>query len=377
MNKVVNLRFLLPYLLLQLIAIVAYSQPADFSVSLATVDAGLLNKKNLFDFQVTSGLNTPKNVLLKGTVKYRSQPYRIYYSLKFLAQPGVNNIAEHAHRAVFEYSSTSVKELLELFDRLPEGTLQYCVTLHSADGESTFAGVEDCTFGKNEDLFLINLIDPENKAELYELNPMLSWVANYPFASSLAYKIKVVEMKKDQNAINAVKRNNPVYEEKGLMQMSINYPIYAKPLQVGNTYAWTVDAYYKDLLLGGAEPWQFTIVEDSILKSVSLNPAYIDLEKESGIYQLYAPGIIKIKYVLKDLKSDSLNVTLFDRNKKAVPLPKELKQLNAIVGDNRFELDLKEHLSLSHMKDYVLHLVSATGKTYQVPFKYVNPDLIK
>ena len=377
MNKVVNLRFLLPYLLLQLIAIVAYSQPADFSVSLATVDAGLLNKKNLFDFQVTSGLNTPKNVLLKGTVKYRNQPYKISYTLKFLAQPGVNNIAEHAHRAVFEYSSTSVKELFELFDRMPEGTLQYCVTLNSADGESTFAGAEDCTFGKNEDLFLINLVDPENKAELYELNPMLSWVANYPFASSLAYKIKVVEMKKDQNAINAVKRNNPVYEEKGLMQMSVNYPIYAKPLQVGSTYAWTVDAYYKDLLLGGAEPWQFTIVEDSILKSVSLNPAYIDLEKESGIYQLYAPGIIKIKYVLKDLKSDSLNVTLFDRNKKAVPLPKELKQLNAIVGDNRFELELKEHLSLSHMKDYVLHLVSATGKTYQVPFKYVNPDLIK
>lgn len=377
MNKVLNLRFLLSFILMQLFSVAVYSQAADFSVSLATVDAGMLNKKNLFDYQVTSSSNTPKNVLLKGTVKYRNQPYKVSYSLKFQAQPGVNNIAEHGHRAVFEYSSTSVKELFELFDRLPEGTLQYCVTLNSADGESTIAGVEDCTFGKNEDLFLINLVDPENKAELYELNPMLSWVANYPFASSLAYKIKVVEMKKDQNAINAIKRNNPVYEEKGLMQMSVNYPIYAKPLQVGSTYAWTVDAYYKDILLGGAEPWQFTIVEDSILKSISLNPAYIDLEKESGVYKLYAPGIIKIKYELKDLKSDLLQVELLDKNKKAVTLPKELKQLNAIVGDNRYELNLKEYLSLSHMKDYVLSIVSSTGSVYKIPFKYVNPDLIK
>lgn len=377
MNKVCNLRFLFSFILLQLFTVAGYSQPADFSVSLATVDAGMLNKKSLFDFQVTSTSATVKNVMLKGTVKYRNQPYKVAYTLKFLAQPGVNNIAEHAHRAVFEYSSSSVKELFELFDRLPEGTLQYCVTLSSADGESTFGGVEDCTFGKHEDLFLINLIDPENKAELYELNPMLSWVANYPFASSLAYKIKVVAMKQDQNAINAIKRNNPVYEEKGLMQLSINYPIYAKPLQVGSTYAWTVDAYYKDLLLGGAEPWQFTIIEDSILKSISLNPAYIDLEKESGIYKLYAPGIIKIKYVLKDLKSEALQVELLDRNKKAVTLPKELKQLNAVIGDNRFELDLKEHLSLHHMKDYVLKISDSMGKVYKIPFKYVNPDLVK
>lgn len=377
MNKALTLRFLLSLILLQVLSIAGYSQSAEFSISLATVDAGNLNKRNMFDFQVTSTATTVKNVLLKGTVKYRNQPYKLSYSLRFPVQPGVNNMSDHAQRAIFEYSSTSVKELFELLDRLPEGMLQYCVTLGSVDGETTIAGVEDCTFGKNEDLFLINLIDPENKAELYELNPMLSWVANYPFASSLSYKIKVVEMKKDQNVVNAIKRNNAVYEEKGLMQMSINYPIYAKPLQVGSTYAWTVDAYYKDLLLGGAEPWQFTIVEDSILKSISLDPAYIDLDKESGIYKLYAPGVIKIKYVLKDIKSDALQLELLDKNKKAIALPKALSQLHAVVGDNRYELNFKEHIFLSHMKDYMLKITNSKGKQYLVPFKYVNPDLIK
>lgn len=377
MNKVLTLRFLLSIILLQLVSVAVYSQPADFSISLATVDAGMLNKKSLFDYQVTSASNTPKNVLLKGTVKYRNQPYKVSYSLKFLAQPGVNNIAEHAHRAVFEYSSTSVKELFELFGRLPEGTLQYCVTLNSADGESTIAGVEDCTFGKQEELFLINLVDPENKAELYELNPMLSWVANYPFASSLEYKIKVVEMKKDQNTINAIKRNNPVYEEKGLMQMSVNYPIYARPLQVGSTYAWTVDAYYKDLLLGGAEPWQFTIIEDSILTGVPKDPPYIDITKESGAINLYAPGLIKLKYVLKDINTDVLTLQLLDKDNKEMTLPKSIIKQSAVYGENRYILDLKEEIKLKHLGTYTLVITNSIGAQYRLVFKYANPDLIK
>ncbi|RYD98697.1 MAG: hypothetical protein EOP54_06780 [Sphingobacteriales bacterium] len=372
MNKVYTLRFLFHFILLQLFTVAGYSQPANFSVSLATVDAGMLNKKSLFDFQVTSTSATVKNVMLKGTVKYRNQPYKVAYTLKFLAQPGVNNIAEYAHRAVFEYSSSSVKELFELFDRLPEGTLQYCVTLGSVDGESTFAGVEDCTFGKHEDLFLINLIDPENKAELYELNPMLSWVANYPFASSLAYKIKVVEMKQDQNVINAIKRNNPVYEEKGLMQLSINYPIYAKPLQVGSTYAWTVDAYYKDLLLGGAEPWQFTIIEDSILAINPQDISFYEFEKHQAETQIYAVDSLKLKYESFH-EQDTIQIEYLSAEGKSLlkmPYP-------CMPGTNMMALDLRASDKFKHAKVYRAIIRLANGKTFTVPFKFIKSEFIK
>ncbi len=372
MNKIFNLRFLLSFVLLYLLTPAAYSQSTDFTLSLATVDAGMLNKKNLFDFQVTSASNTPKNVLLKGTVKYRNQPYKVSYTLKFLVQPGVNNMADHAPRAVFEYSSTSVKELFELFDRLPEGTLQYCVTLHSADGESTIAGVEDCTFGKNEDLFLINLVDPEHKAELYELNPMLSWVANYPFASSLTYKIKVVEMKKDQNSVNAIKRNNPVYEEKGLIQMSINYPIYAKPLQVGSTYAWTVDAHYKDLLLGGAEPWQFTIIEDTLLKINPQDISFYEFEKHQAETQIYAVDSLKLKYESFH-EQDTIQIEYLSVEGKSLlkmPYP-------CMPGTNMMALDLKASDKFKHAKVYRAIIRLANGKTFTVPFKFIKSEFIK
>ena len=372
MNKVVNLRFLLSLILLQLFTLAAYSQSAGFSLSLATVDAGNLNKKSLFDFQVNSTAATVKNVLLKGTVKYRNQPYKLSYTLRLPVQPGVNNISEYAGRAQFEYSSGSVRELFELFDRLPEGTLQYCVTLGAADGESTIDQVEDCTFGKNEDLFLINLIDPENKAELYELNPMLSWVANYPFAATLSYKIKVVEMKKDQNPINAIKRNNAVYEEKGLMQMSINYPIYARPLQVGNTYAWTVDAYYKDLLLRRAEPWQFAIVEDSLLKMGAKDISCYEFEKHQAETKIFAVDSLKIKYLSYN-EEDSLQMEFFTQHEKSV-----LKMIYPCKpGTNMIALDLRTSDKFRHGKVYKVNIRNARSKTFTVPFIFIKSEYLK
>lgn len=372
MNKALTLRFLLTLLLLQVLSIAGYSQSAGFSISLATVDAANLNKRNMFDFQVTSTATTVKNVLLKGTIKYRNQPYKLSYSLRLPVQPGLNNISEHANRAIFEYSSASVKELFELFDRLPEGMLQYCVTLGSVDGETTIAGVEDCTFGKNEDLFLINLIDPENKAELYELNPMLSWVANYPFASSLAYKIKVVEMKKDQNAVNAIKRNNAVYEEKGLMQMSINYPIYAKPLQVGSTYAWTVDAYYKDLLLGGAEPWQFKIIEDTLLKLVPKDISFYEFEKHQAETKIFAVDSLKLKYESYQEK-DTLQIEFLRDDGKSV-----LKMVYPCKpGTNMIALDLRATDKFRHGKVYKATIRSIQSKTFIVPFTFIKSEYLK
>lgn len=372
-----KLSYLLPFLLLQLLGSHAYTQQGAISVNLSTVDVGGLNKKAMFDYQVNATGQAAGSISLKGTLKYRNAPHGLSYTLTVPLRPGINNMAEHIERARFEYSSSSVKELFELFDKLPEGTFQYCVQVTGLGGEALQELVEDCVFGRNEDLFLINLVDPEDKAELYELNPMLSWVANHPIASALSYKIKVVEMKKGQNTVNAVKRNNPVYEEQGLMQMSINYPIYAKPLQVGSTYAWTVDAYYRDLLLGGAEPWQFTIVEDSLLKGIAKDPAFIDIAKESGAINLYAPGLIKLKYTLKDLRSDSLQLQLFNKDQKEVKLPKDMQKLDAVNGDNRYVIDLKEGIRLKHLNAYTLLITNSSGQQYRLVFKYANPDLIK
>jgi hypothetical protein len=370
-------RYLGSVIMITLLPLYGFAQSLGMTINLATVDVAALSKSALFNYQINSSSSSTTHVTLKGQVKYKNEGHFLSYTLSIPVHPGINNAGDFMGRARIEYSSASLKEMFELFDKLPAGTLQYCVSITGAGGEGVAEGVQDCIFGKTDDIFLINLVEPEHKAKIYELNPMLTWLANSPYASSLTYRLKLVPLKKGQNAINAIRRNNPIYEEKGLTQISLNYPIYAKPLEVGNTYVWTVDAYYKDLLMGGAEPWQFTIVEDSIWITFSKDPAYIDIDRESGNYKLNAPGILKLKYVLKDVKADTLMVQLFDNSNKEIPLPKEFQIKAAVHGDNRYVLDIREHLQLKHLKHYQLRIINGSGKTYHIPFRYINPDFIK
>ncbi len=365
-------------LLLSLGSLVCQAQ-ADVIVNLAPVDGIDLTPDNLFNYQIQSGFSKRTHALIKGSIQFRKSALRISYRFEYDLQPGVNMLSSQMIQARLEYSAPALKELFEQYKKLPQGIYEYCVSVQPEYNQNeTVPGpvIQECTYHKSEDVFLINLIDPENDAKIYEYNPMLSWTVNYPFAASLQYRLRVAEIKEGQNTVGAISRNNPIYDEKNLMQMSQIYPVYAKPLQKNQPYAWTVDAYYKGILLGGAEPWKFTIIEDSLLVAVPKDPSFVDVKKEQGLYDLYAPGIIKLKYTLDELKTDSLALKLTDKDNKEIKL-KQTTSLKAVYGDNRFILDFKEHQPLKHLQPYILLITSQTGNTYRILFKYVNPELIK
>jgi len=346
-------------------------------VNMAQVDGIDLSPDNIFNFQIMWGRSMSTPALIKGTIKFKGSDMNISYEFKYTLQPGLNLISANTVSPQFRFSSIALKELFEQYKRLPEGIYEYCVSVQpdSRTGETAVSVFSECVYHKAQDVFLINLLDPEDNARIYEYNPMLSWTANFPFLSALSYKISIAAMKKGQNAVTAITRNNPIYEEKNLMQMNLVYPVFAKPLEKDQYYAWTVKAYYKGLLLGGAETWKFKIVEDSMLVAISKDPSYVDIKRESGRYSLYAPGILKLKYQLDDLRTDSLSLVLYDSKQKVVKL--KTTTLQAVNGDNRFIIDFKEEQPLKHMKSYLLLIRSQGGQEYKVLFKYVNPELIK
>jgi len=351
----------------------------DIVVNLAPVDGIDLNPDNILSFQIQSGFQQRTHALVQGSIRYRNSDMRISYRFEYDLQPGINIIPAGSLRPQYTYSSAALKELFELYKKLPQGIYEYCVSVkpdYNINETVPGPSYDECVYHKSEDIFLINLIDPENDAKIYEYNPMLSWTVNYPFASELKYRLRVAEIREGQNPAAAVSRNNPVYDEKNLMQLSMIYPVYARPLQKNQPYAWTVDAYYKGILLGGAEPWKFTIIEDSLLSAVPRDPSFVDVKRETGSYNLYAPGILKLKYQLDELKSDSLVLKLLDKNGKEIKL-KEHSSLKAVYGDNRYILDFKEHQPLKHLQLYTLLLTSQTGSTYRILFRYVNPELIR
>lgn len=357
---------------------ISYGQSGQVLVNLAALDGIPITPSNILQYQIQSGLERSSNTKVNGTIKFRNSDMRISYSYTMTLHPGVNIINANTVNARFTYSSTALKELFELYGILPQGIYEYCVQVlpDYNNGEGDNLRFDECLYNKSEDLFLINLIMPEDDAKIYEYNPLLTWIANYPFASLLQYRIRVVELREGQNKEGAITRNNPVYDEKNLMQNSIVYPVYAKPLRVWQPYVWTVDAYYKGILLGGAAPWKFTVVEDSLLTGISKDPSYVDIAKETGTYQLYAPGILKLKYDLKWALTDTLALQLLNEKGEDVKL-KITKELAAKYGDNRYILNFMEEQPLKHKHNYTLLLHSREGKKYNILFQYINPELIK
>lgn len=358
---------------------ISFTAKAQYSIvlNLAPLDGMDITSDNIFNYQVQLMEAGPVKVRVTGTISYRNSDLRIRYSYNYTLQQGLNLIRKEEINPEWTFSSQALKDLFMTHRVLPQGTYQYCVTIdrqvHSGE-QVPDATLDECLFRKSEDLFLINLIYPENNAKIYEFNPMLSWMANYSFSNELTYKIRVAEIHEGQNTQNAVMRNRPVYEEKNLYQQGITYPFYAKPLVAYQPYAWTVDAYYKGILLGGAEPWRFVILEDSLLMTmIPKESSYLDVRRETSANAVFAIGTLKLKYDLQEFKTDTLKLGLREGGKEI-----RLKENHVTIkkGDNRVDIDFTGSPRLKHGKIYELELLNGRGEKYNVVFRYINPDFL-
>lgn len=360
-----------------LVAVVSFCAPAfgqvSYLINMAPVDGIELTPDNMFNFSVQQNGNKATNVLIKGNIRFRNSQMSFSYSFKSTLQPGINSFNSNIVHPQWQFSTTDLQNLFLSQKSLPAGTYEYCISITptSLNGEVDPTESNECVYHTDNETFLINLIDPEDKAKSHEYYPMFSWMANYSRSNELTYRIRIAEIKKGQNAANAVLRNQPVYSQSGLFSNSIVYPQYGKPLVKNQPYAWAVDAYYKSLLLGGSETWQFIILDDTLAAKLTPDRSYLDIRLEKGSSQLYAVGELKLKYVLEETRTDILSLQLFDGDRQIAMVPNTLA---AKYGDNRFVVDLREKTVLKHLRDYRLVLTSETGSVYTMLFRYFNPD---
>lgn len=349
----------------------ARAQGTAITINLGAVDGLSLTPDNIFNYQIQSTATIATQVTVHGQVRFRAHPELAFgYTFPYTIRQGTNQLGAAQVHPQWTFTSGAMRDLFLNYKKLPEGTYEYCVSLSTANGsnETGTADYQECLFGKEDDLFLINLIAPEDGAKITEYNPMLSWVVNYPFASELSYKLRLVEIKDGQNTVAAVTRNNPIYAEGNLTQTAQSYPVYAKALQPWQPYGWTVDAYFKGILLGGAQPWKFTIVVDSILNALPQNQSYYEFATHHGENSIYAIGKLKLKYV-NAVDSNALSFRISET-------AAQIKSIKMGAGDNRIDLELTGK-SLKHLNGYTLEITDKQGGKYLVPFIYFNPDFLK
>jgi len=240
-------------------------------------------------------------------------------------------------------------------------------------GESSNALGSDCSFNRADELFLLNLVEPVDEAKLSESFPLFSWMANSPLMNELQYKIRVVEIRDGQRKENAIMRNRPVYEQKGLRILTQNYPVTARSLEYFQPYAWTIDAYYRNIHMGSAETWEFVLIDQELMEGIPKNPPYLNIANEKGGSKTYAIGELKLLYNLRNRASDNLKLTLSFEG-KVIKLKKN--ELKVFRGENKFEVQLDESPKLKHLKMYNLNIKNALGLEFEILFQYINPDFI-
>ena len=348
--------------------------PVD--IDLAMIDGVDIKPANVFQYSIISSHDKVLPVTVKGVISYRNTGHKISYSYTYSLQPGFNMIVQDNISPNWDFSSSGIRDLFFNYNLLPEGTYQYCISVSaSVFGESVVKIETECVYRKAADIFMITLLEPENNAKIQEYNPLLSWVVNYPMPGELTYKLRLVEVKNGQNNANALARNNPIYSESNIAQTSLVYPVYAKPLKAFQPYAWTVDAYYRGILIGGAEPWRFTIIEDSIKENkVPYDLSYININKEKRPDGVQAIGKLKIKYDLRDYKTDTLFVKLTHDGE---PIKLREDKLSAKHGDNRYEIEFTDKPKLRHNRIYMIEFTNSMGEVFPISFQYKNPDYLQ
>lgn len=378
MKQRLTTRKLLSMLLL-LLAVTGQTTAQHLIVNTAPLEGLDITPDNMWNFQIQSLEAKDIRSRIEGNIRFRNNGHSIKYSFLYTLKPGMNLFDRNTVQPIWSYSSGALRELFTEHKVLPQGTYEYCVTVTPYVSNSESVGgdkVDDCIYKQSEDLFSITLLEPEDNAKLYEYNPMLSWVATYPFVNELTYRIRVAEIKEGQNTANAVARNNAVYSESNLMPSSIVYPVYAKPLEAWQPYAWTVDAYYKGILLGGAQPWRFTIVEDSLLKSIPKESSYIDLNIDNGRNRYYAVGNVKLRYSENNFLKNDLIVRFFKNGKE---IKKSVQNWNVRRGDNFNVFDVTNY-NLKHNEEFEVIIefkqVKYSQSKQEIKFKYANPDLV-
>lgn len=347
-------------------------------VNLAMLDGIEINSDNVFNYQIINNSNAIREALIKGTLRYKNSPLQFSYSYKSNLQPGSNQFNRNmVISPTWSFSNSALRELFLNYNKLPQGTYEYCVTvtLKEINPENFVdAPVDGCIYQTVNDIFLINLVDPESDAKIREFYPMLSWIVNYPFASELTYRIRVAALNKGQNNENAITRNNPVYQDNSITSTNVLYPATAKPLVKFQPYVWAVDAFYRGILLGGSEAWRFTIVDDSLLSVPPSVQSYYDFQNHKGETSIEAVGTLKLRYV-SDRPNDTLYVSLFDKKGKHIEL--EQKYFPMANGDNRIDIEFFEKVSLVHNRLYELRATNKEGKEFKIPFTYTNPLFLK
>ncbi len=344
---------------------------AQVTMAVQVPPAGVMQQSQLWNMMlVNAATNTVSvRIMLRLTDAGNAQPVLTAVTRSIPLSPGGRQLQlKDINPVQYEYLSP-------VADRRENGLLApgnyvACYSVMIDGDKSEKPAVEDCIPFTVEPVSPPLLNTPEDTARLETRLPQFSWLPPAPLNlfTDLNYELRVVEVRADQSAAEAIQQNIPVYIGTGLRNPVMTYPSGAVALDTGRTYAWMVIANNGRLFAAQTEVWTFSLKDTSIAKTPD-DGGYVLLKREIDGVMGNCSGALKCIYV-NDPGDDNVRyeiIALDDENQVA-----QSGSFHLSHGDNRLELQLGKGRRLAAGKHYTFVLYNSRNEQWRMNFAF-NP----
>lgn len=310
--------------------------------------------------------NTGRNTVqakmqLQLTDIYTRQTVLTAVSGNFTLSPGVKRIDARALEPV-QYNGPGGMIDQSPNSFIPPGRYRLCYQLYITTGEVLTPAADDCQQIEVEPLSPPVLTTPENDSVIAVARPNFTWVPPAPVAmfAGLNYDFQLSELYDGQSANDAIQKNLPLQQAKGIQQPFFTYPLQGPQLEKGKKYVWQVTAKDQQRFAARSEAWVFKMAD---VKNIPVNGSNVYLLMDdhiSGTAYIDA-GMLHIKYVSSTAARQAPVVIKNATGSVITTIQVAIKQ-----GDNFLDIPLNGRFTSN--QTYTVQMTDTNGTTSSVTF---------
>lgn len=219
------------------------SQNFPIKIQLHQPPSNTLNASYLWKATLNNSSGKSMNIFLEGYADEEKDGRIVEGKTNIFVMPAGSRDYKYEDfkKGTINWIIKKYEEILLRTENAPAGTYTICMTAKNEMDE--IVAIENCCVQTivTPTVQEINLISPEDHAQIKDENPVFSWTPQVPLPKErFNYELKIVEIVGNQSPKNAIKDRNIFYSNKDISTTQFQYPIFAPKFNKGKKYAWNI-----------------------------------------------------------------------------------------------------------------------------------------
>jgi hypothetical protein len=256
---------------------------------------------------------------------------------------------------------------------LSVGSFTACYTFYDTHSKDAIPLAEECIIIESGPLTPPQLNMPADNAQIETAYPQFSWIPPAPLTmfKNLNYELHLVEIKKGQSAEEAIRKNLPVYSQRGIKNIANNYPASFAALQKGKLYAWQVIAKDNNTYAAKTEAWSFSVKQDSVWINID-KAGYAKLQQGTNAVFYTCTSSLKFEY-FNETGDSTIALKFYSREGNG-NRPIFIKNIKINPGQNFINEDVFQKKGFSSGEIYSLEVINSREEKWGLKFKYAPAE---